>query len=83
MTDGYAVNLVGRAQDLGDGRYGVLVEFGDQTFYVEHAVTEGGLHAKIWNDADDVLLADRSMDWEEVITRMFTTWQQQGGGTGQ
>ena len=75
MTDGYAPHLIGRAQDLGDGRFGVVVERGDTTYYVEHAVTEDGLHAQVWDEEHVDLVVERTKDWDEVVTRMFSTWQ--------
>lgn len=75
MTDGYTTQLVGAAQDLGEGRFGVLVEHDGATFYVEHRVTTEGLRAAVWDETGDDLVVERSMDWAEVIQRMFSTWQ--------
>ncbi len=76
MTDGYTTHLVGAAQDLGEGRFGVLVEHDGETFYVEHQVTTAGLKASVWDEDGDDLKVEREMDWAEVIERMFTTWQE-------
>lgn len=78
MPNGFTARLIGRAQDLGGGRYGVVVEHDGATYYVEHAVSEDGLHAKVWDEDADELQVECTMDWDEVITRMFSTWQQDG-----
>lgn len=82
MTNGRTAQLVGRAQDLGGGRYGVIVEHDGTSYYVEHTVSESGMHAQAWNEDDeesDELAAECTMDWDELLTHMFTTWQQDAG----
>lgn len=83
MTGGYTTHLLGTAQDLGDGRFGVLVEYGGDTLYVEHQVTTDGLRAAVWDETGDELKAERSMDWAEVIERILTRWQDGGEDAAQ
>ena len=85
MTNGRTAQLAGRAQDLGDGRFGVIVDHDGTSFYIEHAVSATGLHARAWDEDvedSDEPVAECTMDWDELITHMFVSWKQDAD-TGQ
>lgn len=81
MTELDPLQLLAAAQDLGGGRFGILVEHEGTTLYVEHQVGPHGLRAKVWDEDRDVCVAEQSMDWAELVRQLVTTPQADGRDT--